>query len=336
MTPASPSQGAVTRLSRKQAARLGRHVALVLNGCFFAYVACWLYANVDYDELLTQFQQIPPQAILVAMTMNVVVLAFYGLRLAAIMRVKPFPCFVIATIGFTFNALIPFRIGEGVKAYVGATQFNFPLGALGAAIVLEKLYDLSAIAVLAALAGATSNVTVIDNNYYRPLLAVPFLVAAIAFLILRSRRNGAVAPLSGAAIVKRLRLDALVAQAETLFATQDVRRAALITAAIWATNSCLVLALFKTILPQTAFGPPDAVTLLLIGALAIAIPASPAGLGVFEAGIAAYLINFHGVAKESAVAAALAYHLAITTPHTVFALGFAGIFSFRRLKERQF
>jgi uncharacterized protein (TIRG00374 family) len=333
MTPAPSQQSPVARPSRAQAARLGRRLGLVLNGCFFAYVAYWLYANVDYEALLTEFQRLPPRAILVAMAMNAVVLTLYGLRLAAIMGAKAFPCFVVETIGFTFNALIPFRIGEGVKAYVGATQFGFPIGALGAAIVLEKLYDLAAIAVLATLAGATSHVTVIDNSY-RPLLAIPFLVAAVAFLVLRSGRNGAIAPLSHNAVAKRLRLDGLAAQAETLFATQDVRRPALITASIWAANSCLVLVLFKTILPQIAFGLPDAMTLLVIGALAIAIPASPAGLGVFEAGIAAYLINFHGVEKESAVAAALAYHLAITTPHTVFALIFVGVFCIRALKAR--
>jgi len=335
MTSASPPHRPAPRPARAQAARLGRYIALVLNGCFFAYVAWWLYANVDTDELLTQFRLIPPRAILVAMAMNVVVLTFYGLRLAAIMGVQSLPCFVVETVGFTFNALIPFRIGEGVKAYVGATQFGFPIGAVGAAIVLEKLYDLSAIAVLAGLAGLTSNVTLIDNNL-RPLLAIPFLVAAVSFLVVWSRRNGAVAPLSGSAIVKRLRLDGLVSQAEALVATQDVRRAALITASIWAMNSCLVLILFETILPQMAFGLPEAMTLLVIGALTLAVPASPAGLGVFEAGVAAYLINFHDVAKESAVAAAFAYHLAITTPHTAFAMVFAGVFCFRLLKGRAF
>lgn len=333
MTPASPPQDPSPRLSRGLAARFGRYVALVLNGCFIAYVAYWLYANINADELLTQFRQIPPRAILIAMAMNVLVLTFYGLRLAAIVGVKALPCFVIATIGFTFNSLIPFRLGEGVKAYVGATQFGFPLGALGAAIVLEKLYDLSSVVALAALAGATSNVAVIDD-IYRPLLAAPFLVAFVGFLFVRSRRYDAFAPLSDTAIMKRLRLDVFVRQAEILFATQDVRRAGLITASIWATNCCLVLILFKTILPQIAFGLPEAMTLLVVGALAIAIPASPAGLGVFEAGVAAYLLNFHDVARESAVAAALAYHLSITIPHSLFALFFVGLFCLRSLQGR--
>lgn len=332
MSPASPPQSPVTRPPRKKAARLGRYVALALNGCFFAYVAYWLHANVDSTELRAQIGRIPPRAILVAMTMNVVVLSLYGLRLAAIMRVRPLPCFVIATIGFTLNALIPFRIGEGVKAYVGATQFGFPLGAIGAAIVLEKLYDLTAIAVLAALIGVGSNVAVVDIGY-RPLFALPFFVALLGFIVTKLIRSGAVASLLESGFARSLGLNILVAQAATLFSTQDVRRASLFTAAIWATNSCLVIALFKAILPG-AFGLPDAMTLLVIGALAIALPASPAGLGVFEAGVAAYLINFHGAAKESAVAAALAYHLAITAPHTAFALFFIGLHLLRTVTAR--
>ena len=75
-------------------------------------------------------------------------------------------------------------------------------------------------------------------------------------------------------------------------------------------------------------------TLLMIGALAVAVPASPAGLGLFEAGIVAYLVNGYGVQKERAISAALAYHFSITAPHTLIIVGFLGIACFRWLKAR--
>jgi uncharacterized membrane protein YbhN (UPF0104 family) len=73
-----------------------------------------------------------------------------------------------------------------------------------------------------------------------------------------------------------------------------------------------------------------AITLLLIIALAIAVPASPAGLGVVEAGITTYLVAVLGANKEEALSAALAYHFVITMPHSCFALAFLCREFFRR------
>jgi uncharacterized membrane protein YbhN (UPF0104 family) len=76
------------------------------------------------------------------------------------------------------------------------------------------------------------------------------------------------------------------------------------------------------------------ITVLLIVALAIAVPTSPAGLGVVEAGIMSYLVAVLGVSKEEALSAALAYHFAITTPHSCIALAFLGREFFRRLASQ--
>ncbi|MFO1126800.1 MAG: lysylphosphatidylglycerol synthase domain-containing protein [Methylocystis sp.] len=100
------------------------------------------------------------------------------------------------------------------------------------------------------------------------------------------------------------------------------------------TNVCLVYVAFRTLLPEIDFTLVHAVTLLIIGALAIAVPASPAGLGLFEAGIVAYLVNAYGVQKERAISAALAYHFSITAPHTLIVISFLAIALFRFLKKR--
>jgi uncharacterized membrane protein YbhN (UPF0104 family) len=75
-------------------------------------------------------------------------------------------------------------------------------------------------------------------------------------------------------------------------------------------------------------------TLMVVAALAIAVPASPAGLGVFEAGIVAYLTTMHGVETEKAISAALAYHFSITVPHTLIVIAFFGSMAPRLLKAR--
>lgn len=329
----SPSQPPTAFRWMKFGSRRRHYVAFVMNAGLLAGVAYWLSKNVKYADLLTQLQQIPLHAILVAMAMNAVVLALYGLRLASMLQVKPIPCFLVTNVGFTFNSLIPFRIGEGVKIYFGTAYFGLAIGALGAAILMEKLYDLSAIIVLMASVGANSRSDVIDIA--RPTILALAAAAVLGGLIIaRLRTRGEISPPSEWPIVKSARLDVFVRQAETLLANQNFARPAFFTALIWMINVSLVLILFRTILPETHFSFLDAMTVQVVAALAIAVPASPAGLGVFEAGIVAYLTTMYGVQTERAISAALAYHLSITAPHTAIATAFLASMIPRLLKAR--
>ncbi|KAF2991330.1 flippase-like domain-containing protein [Methylocystis sp. MJC1] len=320
MPPALSPQSNMLARSTKLFAGHGRHIALTLNACLFIYVAYWLSDKVSYRNVLDQLRQTPVHAILVAMAMNAAVLTLYGLRLAAILQTKPLPCFLIANVGFTLNSLIPFRVGEAAKIYVGGAYFGFPLGSLGAAVVIEKLYDLLAVVALALIVASTQS-PFVDVPPSTPLALALILVPSILLLARFRPKTGVLRP-SEWKILKSTRLESFVRQAETLLAHQSVPRAALCTALIWTMNVCLVLVLFRTIFPEIDFGVLSAMTLLAIGALAIAVPASPAGLGVFEAGIVAYLTTAHGVSAEKAISAALAYHLSITAPHTAIAFAF--------------
>lgn len=313
--------------------RRRRYAALVLNAVFFGCVAYWLRRNVKLDDLFTHLRQIPLSAIIVAMAMNVTVVFLFGLRLAKILGAKTFPSFLITTIGMTFNSLLPFRLGEGIKIYCGNVLFQFPVGRLGAAVVMEKLYDLSMLLGLIAIVAATANASVVAFGR-SAILTLAVVLPLCALLILRARARGVVAPAPARAILKKLHLDRAAAEATALFAHQNFARPALISLLIWTTNIALAFFFFRAVTPEAGFTLLDAMTLMVIAALAIALPVSPAGLGVFEAGIAAYLTNFHGVQTEKAISAALAIHFSITTPHTVItALFFVSMF-LRSLKAR--
>ncbi|MFZ3181876.1 MAG: lysylphosphatidylglycerol synthase domain-containing protein, partial [Methylocystis silviterrae] len=126
----------------------GGYVALILNAAFFAYISYWLYQNIEFAGLSQELKQIPLSAILIAMTMNVFVLLFYGSRLSTLLGGGLLSGFLIATMGFTFNSLAPFRAGEGVKIYFGHSYFNYAIGGISAAVLLERLYDVTAIVIL--------------------------------------------------------------------------------------------------------------------------------------------------------------------------------------------
>jgi uncharacterized protein (TIRG00374 family) len=317
--------------SLKYISQRSGYLALILNACFFAFIAYWLYQNIEFADLASQLKQIPLTAILVAMTMNVFVLLFYGSRLSTLLDGGLFSGFLIATMGFTFNSLIPLRAGEGVKIYFGHSYFNHAIGEMSAAVLLEKLYDLTAITILCLLILASSESNIIDP---RMLVAAALIVSIVFGGMFFFRRRGVIWSLPKSRIIEAMRLGALFQQAERLITDHSAARTAFFTASIWMTHVCLVYVAFRMLLPEIEFGFIHAMTLLIVGALAIAVPASPAGLGFFEAGIVAYLVNAYGVQKERAISAALAYHFSITAPHTLIVIGFLGVAFFRWLKER--
>ncbi|MGD9544115.1 MAG: lysylphosphatidylglycerol synthase transmembrane domain-containing protein [Methylocystis sp.] len=309
----------------------GGYVALILNACFFGFIGYWLYNNIEFADLALELKQIPLAAIAIAMTMNVFVLLFYGSRLSTLLSGRLFSGFLIATMGFTFNSLIPFRAGEGVKIYFGHSYFDYAVGGISAAVLLEKLYDVTAIILLSLLILASSDSSLVDA---RMLVAAAVVIAMIFAGVFALRRKGVAWRLPDWGVVRAARLNVFLEQAERLVAHHRAGRTAFFTASIWLTNVCLVYVAFRTLLPEIDFTLIHAVTLLIIGALAIAVPASPAGLGLFEAGIVAYLVNAYGVQKERAISAALAYHFSITAPHTLIVVGFLGIAFFRWVKAR--
>lgn len=306
---------------------------IVLNLCFFAYLAWWLRENIDYAQLMRALGNIPSTAIFASMAINLVDLMFYSSRLATILGGRFYPCLIVTTVGFTLNSLLPFRLGEGAKIYIGHTIFDYPVGALGVSILIEKLYDLAAILVLALVVALGAGTGVIDLRTLTPLCLIGALGVA-GLYAMRENAEKIVAHIGDWPVMKSLGLDAQSARADLQALNHPVGRAAALTAAIWATNVFLVYFAFNAFLPGSGPGVFDAMTLLLIVALAIAVPTSPAGIGVVEAGIMSYLIAFLGASKEEGLSAALAYHFAITTPHSCIAFFFLIREIFRRLSSR--
>ena len=307
------------------------YVALILNACFFAFLSYWLYHNIEFAELLLRLKQIPIYGVLIAMMINLCVLLFYASRISALLNRSLLSCFIIATMGFSFNSLMPFRAGEGVKIYFGHSYYDHAISELGAVVLLEKLYDATAIIVVSLLILASSNAQIVEPRVSIAAALIVFIVFCVIFVL---RRKGVVWSLPESRIAKAARLDAFFKQAWLLVAGHKVARTAAITAAIWTTNVCLVYIAFRALLPEIDFDFIHAMAILTIGALAIAVPSSPAGLGIFEAGIVAYLVSVYGIQKEQAISAALAYHFSITAPHTLIIVVFLGIVLFRWLKER--
>lgn len=286
-----------------------RWVLLAINLAVFAAILHWLREHISLPELLDQFKSLPVEALAGALALNVAVLGVYGVRLSLLLASRRLPALAVVVIGFGMNGVLPFRLGEVAKLAYARQLFGIAAPRLIAATAAEKLMDLCALLLLTFVASQFVVAPYLDRGFAIAALLVGSLVLAIiiAFLALaRWERSG------------RKTHNWIVDAFDTLRAQKDkarIARLASLTALIWAITVASVYWMFSSVFPQ--FSLSDAGVLTLVLALAIAIPSAPAGLGIVEAAIVAYLNQALQAEPIQALASALAFHIIVVIPQVL-------------------
>jgi uncharacterized protein (TIRG00374 family) len=279
-----------------------------LNLVVYCLLLRWFSENIQLGKLMDHLGQIPVWALLGSLSINLAALALYGLRMALLLGRGFRVAFSVINIGYALNTLIPLRLGEAMKIYLSHRFYGIPLVGIFSASVAEKLADLLKLLLLSAVVVAFAAGELIQTSVLFPLAVLVVMgVAALVLFRLYIVRIVKLLP-------KGSRLRRISIELHKHAGSYPVSRVLAISVVIWALNVALVFFTFNTYLPDLHIGILDAAVLLLILALAIAIPAAPAGLGLFEAGIVAYLTQKFGVGNEAALAAAGVFHLVITLP----------------------
>jgi hypothetical protein len=232
-------------------------------------------------------------------------------------------------VGYMLNSILPFRLGEVGRAVLlvrhGKGKHNYP--EVFAAIVTERMMDLM-IGSLFFL--ATLPLMVGESNLKRVVIitAVALLVASVIIFISVRRRESLMRWLESRFGSKKLVKDRILPAMNKLltgfqiFLKPKLFFIAFILLAIsWAMTMVEFTILQKAILDYSQWWWPLLIT--PASAFVNALPAAPAGLGVFEAGaVAAY--SLVGVGKADALAMALVVH-AVQVIIPVF-IGMIGIY----------
>ncbi|WP_127754117.1 lysylphosphatidylglycerol synthase transmembrane domain-containing protein [Devosia sp. 1566] len=103
-------------------------------------------------------------------------------------HVKRFNLLVGLGLGYAVNALIPFRLGELLRAYYVSLREQVRLGYIGGTVLAERVSDLFAVGIVAAvlgLAGMQPSVPIVTVAF--SMLAFGALAVAFAFLLRASR-----------------------------------------------------------------------------------------------------------------------------------------------------
>lgn len=279
-----------------------------LNLVMYFLLLRWAGENIHLGRLADYFRQVPIWAVVGSLLLNFPALVLSGHRLALLFARDFRTAFSITNLGYALNTLLPLRLGEAIKIYLGHSLFGIPLTGIFAASAAEKLIDLVTILLLGIVVLAFAASAHIQAG---TLLSVSILAILGVGAVALFRRNIV-------RIVKLLprgsRMRRISIELHKHATGYPTGRILLATGGIWAVNVLLVYFSFNTYLSEVRIGILESVALLVVMAFAIAIPSAPAGIGLFEAGIVAYLTQTSHIGNEAALAAATIFHLAITLP----------------------
>jgi glycosyltransferase 2 family protein len=301
MTAVEPDHAPARRSFGRRAILIGANLLL------YFFLIRWAIKNIDFHVLLADLGRISPGAVAVSVTGNVVLLLLYGLRMSRLLGRRFFVALTVVNLGYALNLVLPFRIGDVTKIYLGRRMFGIRISQMVSATFAEKLIDLGSLIVLGGIIVAFSSSHFVNAGTLAP---VALLVAAVICAILAFRmflpRFVNLTPKRGGI---RRGIIALHRQLNSYKSTTVY----IATAGIWCLSIGVSYYSFNAYISGLHMGLLDAAAILVITALAVAVPSAPGSIGLYEAGIVAYLQQ-KGVDAEAALAAASIFHLANTLP----------------------
>jgi uncharacterized protein (TIRG00374 family) len=250
-------------------------------------------------------------------------------------------------ISYMLNSFLPFRIGDVARAYLvtrrdagetpaaegpaaGIGQPPVDVGTAFSAVALERVFDLILSALLILLVFPVISGKVNDNwILFSSLgLAVGGFLALMLLSAFRVWILHAAEKIAGKVACLRPVLKPLEHFLDGLALMRDLRYSLpaflliLLTMFLWAADYWFVLRGFVSTAP-VSWG-----LLALVGGLiGVAMPSSPAALGIFEVSLTV-VMTAGGMARDAAVAYALSLHMLNTL--TVSLLGLLGLLAERR------
>ncbi|HEU4530225.1 MAG TPA: lysylphosphatidylglycerol synthase transmembrane domain-containing protein [Steroidobacteraceae bacterium] len=225
----------------------------------------------------------------------------------------------VTVVGYAANVLFPMQLGEVARAYIAGRQLNSSTAPLLTSIVLERVFDLLAIA---AGVGITLALLERDSELITSVLHVVAAAALLALVLLifyvwYTKALMELARTLLAPFPQRSRewmLAQLDKGAQGVNALRQGRllgRVALLSAAMWFVMTLCVLLALRTV--EIYAGPAAAFFTLFLSVVGLALPTTPGFIGTIQLAFVLALVPFD-VSRDHALAASVYYHGLITLP----------------------
>jgi uncharacterized protein (TIRG00374 family) len=223
------------------------------------------------------------------------------------LRIRTRDSMEIIFLSWLVNCVVPAKLGDVYRAYLLKINSTASLSRTFGTVFIERVLDLFAIATLGLAAGYWS-----FRNGLPPAIQLVFGIGVVVVIALGvglfTMRN------FGRQIIVALPLPHQVLELydrfeEGVFGALVARQLpslGVMTGSIWMTEALrLYLVVQALSFADVSLGLSGAVFVALIGSLLTAVPLSPAGLGIVEAGIVGVLHVAYGVPLPEATAIAL-------------------------------
>jgi len=211
----------------------------------------------------------------------------------------------IIFVSWLVNSVVPAKLGEVYRAWLLKVNFPVSLSSTFGTIFIERMFDIFAIVILGLGAAFWSFRTGLDDTVRLiMLLGIAVVIAlAIGLVTLRS---------FGTRLVDRLPLPEKAVELYERFEegvfSMDRRTLpmiSLLTLLIWTTEAIRLLFVVEALDFGISLGISGAFFVALVASLLTAVPLTPAGLGIVEAGIVGLLVGVYGADANEAAAIAL-------------------------------
>jgi glycosyltransferase 2 family protein len=213
----------------------------------------------------------------------------------------------IIFLSWLVNCVVPAKLGDVYRAYLLKINSTASLSRTFGTVFIERVLDLFAIALLGIAAGYWSFRDGLPTAI-QLVFGIGLVVVAVLAVGLFTMRN------FGRRIIVALPLPHTVLELydrfeEGVFGALAIRQLpvlGLLTGLIWMTEALRLFFVVQALgFRDVELGLSGAVFVALIGSLLTAVPLSPAGLGIVEAGVVGVLTVAYGVALPEATAIAL-------------------------------
>jgi hypothetical protein len=211
----------------------------------------------------------------------------------------------IIFVSWLVNSVVPAKLGEVYRAWLLKVNFPVSLSATFGTIFIERIFDVFAIVILGLAAAFWSFRDGLDDTV-RAIMAVGVFVVAGLGVALLTLRN------FGRRLVERLPLPDRVKEFYERFETgvfsvdrRTLPIVAILTFLIWTTEALRLLFVVEAMGFGISLGISGAFFVALVASLLTAVPFTPAGLGIVEAGIVGLLTVVYQADPNEAAAIAL-------------------------------
>ena len=279
-------------------------------GLYFAF------DNIDFEVLYKRLLMVDLIKFLLSIFLLILACVFRSKRLQYIIspldaNITLHHLFGSTMIGYFGNAILLFRFGEILKAYSISQGNKITASESFGVIMLERIIDALTVLILLSLSLIwlpSQNSTI---NYWIIAFTVTTIMLISAIIILR-KVNWEEIIMSMSILNKTLRIKLfriikkIFEGLDAIKKTNYMKGILLSTVFIWICYYFMTVLLLESC--QIYLMPSGSFIILVMGAVIIAVPALPGGIGTYEAGITYILMLLYFLNKDIALTYALVSH----------------------------